>query len=73
MKPLYEKHQDDIITGAFSSGMMADWDNNDANLLQWRAETAETGFEKTPAGDVLIPEQVEIWGDVGRSGRSGEI
>merc|ERR1719263_1521481 len=57
MKPLYEKHQDDIITGAFSSGMMADWDNNDANLLQWRAETAETGFEKTPAGDVVIPEQ----------------
>jgi len=57
MKPLYEKHQDDIVTGAFSSGMMADWDNNDANLLQWRAETAETGFEKTPAGDVVIPEQ----------------
>jgi ketol-acid reductoisomerase len=57
MKPLYDKHQDDIITGAFSSGMMADWDNNDANLLKWRAETAETGFEKTPAGDMHIPEQ----------------
>ena len=37
--------------------MMADWDNNDKNLLTWRAETAETGFEKTPAGDVNIPEQ----------------
>merc|ERR1719440_1335546 len=57
MKPLYDKHQDDIITGAFSSGMMADWDNGDANLLKWRAETAETGFEKTPAGDMHIPEQ----------------
>ena len=57
MKPLYDKHQDDIITGEFSKGMMADWDNGDANLLKWRAETAETGFEKTPAGDMHIPEQ----------------
>jgi ketol-acid reductoisomerase len=57
MRPLYQKHQDDIITGAFSGGMMADWDNNDANLHKWRAETAETGFEKTAAGDVDIPEQ----------------
>jgi ketol-acid reductoisomerase len=57
MRPLYDKHQDDIITGQFSSGMMADWDNNDANLLKWRAETAETGFEKTPAGPQAIEEQ----------------
>ena len=52
-------HQNDIITGVFSSTMMADWDNDDVNLLKWRAETAETGFEKTPAGDVHIPEQVQ--------------
>merc|ERR1711990_486398 len=57
MKPLYDKHQDDIITGAFSSTMMADWDQDDANLLKWRAETAETGFEKTPAGPMVISEQ----------------
>merc|ERR1712100_565498 len=57
MRPLYNKHQDDIITGHFSSTMMADWDNGDVDLLKWRAETAETGFEKTPAGDVTIPEQ----------------
>merc|ERR1719393_177486 len=57
MQPLYAKHQDDIITGHFSSTMMADWDNDDVNLLKWRAETAETGFEKTPAGDMYIPEQ----------------
>merc|ERR1719408_289880 len=57
MKPLYDKHQDDIITGVFSSTMMADWDNDDVNLLKWRAETAETGFEKTPAGSMTIPEQ----------------
>jgi len=57
MRPLYRKHQDDIISGAFSSGMMADWDNDDSNLLKWRAATAETGFEKTPAGPMAIPEQ----------------
>jgi len=57
MQPLYAKHQDDIITGAFSSGMMVDWDADDANLLKWRAETAETAFEKTPAGAVHIDEQ----------------
>ena len=53
----YRKHQDDIITGAFSGGMMADWDNDDANLHKWRAETAETGFEKTAAGSMAISEQ----------------
>merc|ERR1711920_514928 len=54
MRPLYAKHQDDIITGHFSSTMMADWDNGDADLLRWRAATAETGFEKTPAGTMDI-------------------
>lgn len=57
MRPLYNKHQDDIMDGNFSSGMMADWANDDANLLGWRAETAETSFEKTPAGDMEISEQ----------------
>ncbi|CAJ1327641.1 unnamed protein product, partial [Effrenium voratum] len=57
MQPLYAKHQDDIITGMFSETMMADWDKDDVNLLKWRQETAETGFEKTPAGDMQIKEQ----------------
>jgi ketol-acid reductoisomerase len=57
MRPLFEKHQDDIITGHFSKTMMADWDNDDVNLLGWRAATNETAFEKTPAGNVEIPEQ----------------
>merc|ERR1719221_2384143 len=57
MRPLFEKHQDDIISGAFSSRMMADWDKNDHDLLKWRAETAETNFEKTPAGSMEISEQ----------------
>lgn len=57
LRPLFEKHMDDIIDGTFSSTMMEDWANDDANLLKWRAETAETGFEKTPAGDMEISEQ----------------
>jgi len=57
MRPLYNKHQDDIINGTFSRTMMADWANDDVNLLGWRAETGETAFEKTPAGDMEISEQ----------------
>jgi len=57
MRPLYVKHQDDIITGHFSETMMKDWDNDDVNLLKWRQETAETNFEKTPAGAMDIKEQ----------------
>ena len=57
MRPLYQKHQDDIINGTFSRVMMEDWANDDVNLLGWRAETAETAFEKTPAGDMEISEQ----------------
>lgn len=57
MRPLFQKHQDDIMSGEFSRTMMIDWANDDANLLKWRAETAEQGFEKTAAGNVEISEQ----------------
>ncbi|WP_047245564.1 ketol-acid reductoisomerase [Maribacter thermophilus] len=57
MRPLFQKHMDDIMTGHFSKTMMEDWANDDKNLLTWRAETGETAFEKTPAGDVEISEQ----------------
>ncbi|WP_163324025.1 ketol-acid reductoisomerase [Draconibacterium mangrovi] len=57
MRPLFEKHMDDIMSGEFSSTMMVDWANDDKNLLGWRAATGETAFEKTPAGDVEISEQ----------------
>nr|WP_319265811.1 ketol-acid reductoisomerase [uncultured Draconibacterium sp.] len=57
MRPLFEKHMDDIMSGEFSSTMMEDWANDDKNLLGWRAATGETAFEKTPAGDVEISEQ----------------
>lgn len=57
MRPLFIKHMDDILSGEFSKTMMEDWANDDKNLLQWRAATGETDFEKTPAGNVEISEQ----------------
>ena len=57
MRPLYEHHMDNIMSGTFSKTMMEDWANGDANLLKWRAATGETNFEKTPAGDMTITEQ----------------
>ena len=57
MRPLFIKHMDDILSGEFSKTMMEDWANGDKNLLTWRAETGETAFEKTPAGNVEISEQ----------------
>jgi ketol-acid reductoisomerase len=57
MRPLFQKHQDDIISGEFSRIMMEDWANGDKNLLTWRAATGETAFEKTPAANVTISEQ----------------
>lgn len=57
MRPLFQKHMDDIMTGHFSKTMMEDWANDDKNLLTWRAATGETAFEKTPAGSQEISEQ----------------
>jgi len=57
MRPLFHKHMDDIMSGHFSKTMMEDWANDDNNLLTWRAETGETAFEKTAAGDDAISEQ----------------
>ena len=57
MRPLFQKHQDDIMSGAFSSGMMEDWANGDKKLLPWREATGETAFEKTAAGTMKISEQ----------------
>jgi ketol-acid reductoisomerase len=57
MRPLFRKHMDDIMSGHFSKTMMEDWANGDKDLLNWRAATAETNFEKTPAGSMTIKEQ----------------
>ena len=57
LRPLFQKHQDDIMSGHFSSTMMADWDNDDVNLLKWRAATGETAFEKQEVTADEISEQ----------------
>ena len=57
MRPLFNKHMDDIISGHFSKTMMEDWANNDKNLLSWRAATGETAFEKQVLTDQEISEQ----------------
>ncbi len=57
MRPLFQKHMDDIMSGEFSKTMMEDWANDDVKLLTWRAATGETAFEKTPAGTMDIAEQ----------------
>ena len=57
LAPLFQKHMDDIIEGEFSRTMMVDWGNDDANLLKWRAQTAETTFEQAPDCDTEITEQ----------------
>ncbi len=57
LKPLFEKHMDDIISGHFSKTMMEDWANDDVNLLKWRAATGETAFEKTALTSDHLSEQ----------------
>ena len=57
MAPLYQKHQDDIVSGRFSSGMMDDWKAGDKDLLAWREATGKTAFEQTSASAAAINEQ----------------
>lgn len=57
MTPLFVKHMDEIISGAFSKGMMEDWDNDDKKLLTWREETGKTPFENAPEYDGKITGQ----------------
>ncbi|WP_340198796.1 ketol-acid reductoisomerase [Ascidiimonas sp. W6] len=57
MRPLFQKHMDDIMSGHFSKTMMEDWANDDINLLTWRKATGETAFEKSEASNEEIDEQ----------------
>lgn len=57
MRPLFQKHMDDIMTGHFSKTMMEDWANDDINLLTWRKATGETAFEKQEITSESISEQ----------------
>jgi len=57
MRPLFEKHMDDILSGEFSRTMMEDWANDDINLLTWREQTGQTAFEKTEAAGEITEQE----------------
>ena len=57
LEPMFHQHMDDIMSGNFSQTMMKDWANDDADLLKWRNETAQTAFEKSTSTDQDILEQ----------------
>ena len=57
MQPLFEKHMEDILSGDFSKTMMADWANDDINLLTWREATGQTVFEKTKAAGEIAEQE----------------
>ena len=58
MRPLFQKHMNNILSGQFSQDMMEDWKRNDENLLKWRAASGETAFEKTPSVEDVFSDQV---------------
>jgi len=57
LKPLFQKHMDDIMSGHFSSTMIIEWHNDDKNLLIWRAATENTAFEKSTASVDTLSDQ----------------
>ncbi|MDT8377791.1 MAG: ketol-acid reductoisomerase [Desulfotignum sp.] len=57
LTPLFNRHMDDIMSGKFSETMMRDWANDDADLLTWRSQTAETPFETAVSQEAELSEQ----------------
>lgn len=57
LKPIFEKHMENILTGNFSETMIEDWKNNDTKLLEWRQKNSQILFEKTPNYQNNITEQ----------------
>jgi ketol-acid reductoisomerase len=57
MAPLFQKHMDDIISGHFSSTMMADWAAGDKDLFGWRENFGQSAFENAPGHEQPIAEQ----------------
>ena len=45
MRPLYQKHMDDVLEADFSETMMKDWADNDKQLFGWREDTGQSAFE----------------------------
>lgn len=46
LKPIFEKHMENILNGVFSKEMMLDWENNNYKLLNWRKKTNQLPLEQ---------------------------
>ena len=44
MRPLFQKHMDDIMAGEFSKTMMEDWANDDKNLIDLESSNRRNCF-----------------------------
>lgn len=58
LKPIFEKHMENILNGTFSKNMIEDWKNNDIKLLNWRKKNNQILFEQTPKCQNDIAEQI---------------
>lgn len=57
LRPIFEKHMENILTGEFSKKIIEDWKNNDFELLNWRKKNNQTLFEQAPNYKNDIEEQ----------------
>ncbi|QJC29045.1 ketol-acid reductoisomerase [Enterobacteriaceae endosymbiont of Plateumaris rustica] len=61
LKPLFQLHMDNIISGKFSKEIIDDWNNNNKNLLNWREKIRNNKFEQTLVGNNIIINEQEIF------------
>ncbi|ABJ90835.1 ketol-acid reductoisomerase [Buchnera aphidicola] len=47
LRPLFCLHMDNIISGDFSKNMIADWNNSDIQLYNWRKKLKKSHFENS--------------------------
>ncbi|WP_343128600.1 ketol-acid reductoisomerase [Buchnera aphidicola (Kurisakia onigurumii)] len=57
LRPLFEYHMDEILSGEFSKKMIQDWNNNDQKLIFWRKKTKNSLFEKAIYSKIDINEE----------------
>ncbi|AKC60142.1 ketol-acid reductoisomerase [Blochmannia endosymbiont of Polyrhachis (Hedomyrma) turneri] len=58
LRPLFEEHMNNIITGTFSQEIISDWKNNDVKLRKWREKNSFSNFEQAPVCQDYIDEQM---------------
>ncbi|QJC34868.1 ketol-acid reductoisomerase [Enterobacteriaceae endosymbiont of Donacia piscatrix] len=46
LKPLFQLHIDNILSGKFSQNLIQDWKNNNSDLIKWRKIYKNNKFEK---------------------------